>query len=87
MHYQNAPKRKHGVHLDPMLSKAPDVIAVFGNAFAVQKALAAAVRQNPALAEIPAIRNHALYVLPQYVDSGVLEYPEALTLWADALGE
>lgn len=85
--YFTAPKRKHGVHLEPMLTNAPDVIAVFGNAYAVQKALAAAVRQNPALAEIPAIRNHAVYVLPQYVDSGVLEYPEALFLWADALSE
>lgn len=85
--YFTAPKRKHGVHLDAMLTNAPDVIAIFGNVYAVQKALATAVRANPTLAKIPAIRNHAIYVLPQYVDSGVLEYPEALTLWADALAE
>lgn len=85
--YFTAPKRKHGAHLDPMLADAPDVIAIFGNAYAVQKALAVAARHNPALAQVPAIKNQAVYVLPQYVDSGVLEYPEALTLWADALGD
>ncbi len=85
--YFTAPKRKHGVYLDPMLGNAPDVIAIFGNAYAVQKALAAAVRQNPALTKVPAIKNHAVFALPQYVDSGVLEYPRSLFLWADALNE
>ncbi|MCJ8499761.1 ABC transporter substrate-binding protein [Desulfatitalea alkaliphila] len=80
------PRRKTGPVLDPLVEAAPDVIVMTGNAFAVQKALAEAVRQMPALAEVPALKNHRLFSLPAYVDAGVIEYPDVLRTWADALG-
>ena len=44
----------------------PDVIVMTGNPFAVQKALAAGVKKTPALANVPAIKNTAIYSLPFY---------------------
>ncbi len=63
----------------------PDVIVMTGNPFAVQKALAAAVKKNPALVNVPAIKNTAIYSLPFYADSSVIEYPAILRQWTDAL--
>ena len=71
--------------LDALLKAKPDVIVMTGNPFAVQKALAAAVKKNPALANVPAIKNTAIYSLPFYADSSVIEYPAILRQWTDAL--
>ena len=71
--------------LDGLVAASPDAIVMTGDAIAVQKSLAAAVGKNPALAEVPAIRNHAVYSLPGYIDASVVEYPLILRRWADAL--
>ncbi len=71
--------------LDALTMAKPDVIVMTGNPFAVQKALAAAVRKYPALANVPAIKNTAIYSLPFYADSSVIEYPAILRQWTDAL--
>ena len=63
----------------------PDVIVMTGNSFAVQSALHEAVKRNPALAGIPALKNDEVYSLPFYCDSGVIEYPAVFKQWQDAL--
>ncbi|RZB30063.1 MAG: hypothetical protein SRB1_02343 [Desulfobacteraceae bacterium Eth-SRB1] len=72
--------------LDALVRAKPDIIVMTGNPFAVQKALAAAVEKNPALANVPAIKDLAIYSLPFYGDSSVIEYPGILKTWANALG-
>ena len=68
------------------LAKAkPDIIVMTGDTFAVQKALSGAMRRNPALAQVPAIKNLAIYSLPFYGDSSVIEYPAILRQWTGAL--
>ena len=68
------------------LEKAnPDVIVATGNGFAVQKALHDAMKKNPALADIPAIKNGDIYNLPFYGDSSILEYPQIFKQWQVAL--
>ncbi len=68
------------------LAKArPDVIVMTGDAFAVQAALHEAVLKNPALGGIPALKNTAVYSLPFYGDSSILEYPQIFRQWAKAL--
>ena len=71
--------------LTGLLEAAPDAIVMTGDARAVQKAIHRAVKRNPALAGIPALKNHALFSLPGYVDSSVMEYPGILKQWADLL--
>ena len=71
--------------LDALTIAKPDVIVMTGNPFAVQKALAAGVKKTPALANVPAIKNTAIYSLPFYGDSSVIEYPAILRQWTDAL--
>jgi hypothetical protein len=71
--------------LDGLVAAAPEAIVMTGDPIAVQKALAEAIRKNPALAEVPAIKAHAVYSLPGYIDSGVIEYPHILRRWADVL--
>lgn len=63
----------------------PDVIVITGNPFAVQKALQKAMKKNPAVADMPAIRNGEVYALPFYGDSSVLEYPTIFKQWRVAL--
>jgi hypothetical protein len=72
--------------LEGLIAAAPEAIVMTGDALAVQKSLAKAVDSNPALAEVPAIKAHAVYSLPGYIDSSVVEYPLILRRWADALG-
>jgi hypothetical protein len=72
--------------LDGLIAAAPEAIVMTGDAIAVQKVLADAVNSNPSLAEVPAIKAHAIYSLPGYIDSSVVEYPLILRRWADALG-
>jgi len=71
--------------LDKLLIAKPDIIVMTGNPFAVQKSLAAAVKKNPALTNVPAIKNLAIYGLPFYGDSSVIEYPAILRQWTNAL--
>jgi hypothetical protein len=78
-------KRKGGFVLDPLINADPDVIIMTGDSLAFQKALIDCRAANPALARIKAVRDTALYTLPRYVDSGVLEYPFILRKWAKAL--
>ena len=63
----------------------PDVIVITGNGFSVQKALHDAKKKNPALADVPAIRDGEVYCLPFYGDSSVLEYPGIFRQWQSAL--
>ena len=42
--------------IDELVKAKPDVIVMTGNTFAVQKALAAAVKKNPALAAVPPLK-------------------------------
>jgi len=85
-HYQ-VPKKKAGPVLNPMIEARPDVIVITGNGYAVQKILATYLKKNPALADVPAIKKLAVYNLPYYVDSSVIEYPDILRQWAVALSD
>lgn len=69
-----------------LLKASPDVIAITGNGYAVQQALHKAVAADPRLGEIPALRNGAVFTLPFYGDSSVIEYPQIFRQWAAALG-
>ena len=71
--------------LDGLIAASPDAIVMTGEAIAVQKTLAEAIRKNPSLADVPAIKSHAVYSLPGYIDSSVMEYPHILRRWADVL--
>ena len=71
--------------LDGLLRAAPDIIVVTGDPDAFQRLLARETKRRPALRDIPAVRNAAIYALPRYVDSGVIEYPDILRRWAAAL--
>ena len=71
--------------IDGLVKAKPDIIVMTGDTFAVQKALSGAMRRNPALAQVPAIKNLAIYSLPFYGDSSVIEYPVILRQWTDAL--
>ena len=71
--------------LNALVMAKPDVIVMTGDFFAVQKALAAAMKKNPALAQVPAIKNADIYSLPFYSDASVIEYPAILRQWAGAL--
>ncbi|WP_319522439.1 ABC transporter substrate-binding protein [uncultured Desulfosarcina sp.] len=71
--------------LDGLIAAAPDAIVMTGDAIAVQKAMAEAIHKNPGLGDVPAIKAHAIYSLPGYIDSSVIEYPLILRRWADAL--
>ncbi|SMC39154.1 substrate-binding protein [Desulfocicer vacuolatum DSM 3385] len=71
--------------LTGLIAAAPDAIIMTGDAQAVQKAIYRAVKKNPALAGVPALKGHALFSLPGYVDASVMEYPGVLKQWADFL--
>ncbi|MBG0789198.1 MAG: ABC transporter substrate-binding protein [Desulfovibrionaceae bacterium] len=64
---------------------APDVIVATGDAFAVQKVLRDAIKADPSLSGVPAVKNGEIYALPFYADSGVLEYPAVFNQWRLAL--
>ena len=80
-------KKKGGMVLDPLIKANPDIIIITGDAFAVQQAFADYKDVNPALTQVKAIRDMAVYALPAYVDSSVIEYPGILKKWAVALAE
>lgn len=73
--------------LDSLTKANPEVIVLTGDTIAVQVALAKAVQNNPALAQVPAIRNSSIYSLPLHNGSGVIEYPDILMQWAKVLGD
>ena len=85
-HYPVA-KKKAGPVLDPIIEAKPDIIVITGSVYAVQKVLAGYMKNNPALADVPAIKNMAVYNLPFYIDSSVLEFPDMLLQWAVALSD
>jgi len=78
-------KRKQGMVLEPLIRANPDVIVMTGDAYAVQKALAEYGKSHLQLAGVSAVKNLAMYALPCYVDSSVIEYPKVLEKWAVAL--
>ena len=78
-------KKRNGMVLDPVIKANPDVIVMTGDALAVQRAFADYLTVNPAFAQVKAVQNMAVYALPAYVDSSVLEYPGILKKWAVAL--
>ncbi len=71
--------------LNGLIAANPDAIIMTGDALAVQKALYIAAKKDPALANVSALRSHAVFSLPGYVDASVMSYPEILKLWADVL--
>jgi ABC-type Fe3+-hydroxamate transport system substrate-binding protein len=78
-------KTKNGFDLSPLIAADPDVIIGTGDCFAVQKAIAAYAVKHPEIKNIKAVKNMAVYALPGYIDSGVIEYPSVLRKWAVAL--
>jgi ABC-type Fe3+-hydroxamate transport system substrate-binding protein len=71
--------------LNSLVKVNPDVIAMTGDAYAVQRALSEYVRSNPEMSDITAVREAAIFALPLYVDAGILEYPDIFRKWAAAL--
>ena len=58
---------------------------ITGDAFAVQKSMADYQKTHPEFDQIKAVKDMAIYALPQYVGFGVLEYPAVLKKRASAL--
>lgn len=73
--------------LSGLATANPDVIIATGDGFAVQMAMRKALKKNPALAKVPAIRDGAVFTLPFYGDSSVIEYPRIFRQWSQALGQ
>jgi ABC-type Fe3+-hydroxamate transport system substrate-binding protein len=78
-------KTRDGFDLSPLVRADPDVIVATGDALVVQKALQAHAKENPEMNRVKAVRDMAVYALPGYIDSGVIEYPSVLRKWAVAL--
>ena len=78
-------KSKKGMVLSPLAEADPDVIVMIGDSFAVEQALARAIKDEPELAQVKAIKSMEVYTLPAYIDSSVLEYPDVLMKWTAAL--
>lgn len=71
--------------LEPLRRIKPDALVLTGDADAVQRVLAAAIRRDPGLvSEVPALRSGSVFALPAYMDSEVIEYPSVLRRWAAA---
>ena len=68
-----------------VLKANPDIIVKYGNPCAVEKSLARALKRRPELAKVTAIKNHAIYTLPFYMDFSVTQYPKILKAWVDAV--
>ncbi|MBI9080660.1 MAG: ABC transporter substrate-binding protein [Pseudodesulfovibrio sp.] len=71
--------------LKGLIKANPDVIVMTGDAFAVQAALRKIIKNDPTVSEVPAIKNGAVFSLPFYGDSSVIEYPEIFRQWSVAL--
>lgn len=68
-----------------VLKANPDIIVTYGNSYTVQKSLVRALKRRSELAKVTAIRDHAVYTLPFYMDSSVTQYPKVLKVWVDAV--
>ena len=68
-----------------VLKANPDIIVTYGNSYTVQKNLVRALKRHPELAKVIAIRDHAIYTLPFYMNSSITQYPKILKVWADAV--
>jgi hypothetical protein len=71
--------------MNSLVKVNPDVIVMTGDAYAVQRALSMYVKSNHEMSGITALRKAAIFALPLYVDSGILEYPGVFRKWAAAL--
>lgn len=71
--------------LKRLLDAKPDAIVMTGNCTGVQLALNEALKKQPELADVPALRDMAVYTLPFYADAGVIEYPSVFLRWLRAL--
>lgn len=80
-------KNRNGPILTPLMEADPEIIVTTGSAFAVQKSISRATDKNPDLQKVPAIKNNRIYSLPRYIDASVMEYPEVLSIWAQAVKE
>ncbi|WP_462325319.1 ABC transporter substrate-binding protein [Desulfoplanes sp.] len=83
-HYMVKKSRK-GFDLSPLIGADPDVIVAVGDALSVQKAIQGYAEKNPELKNVKAIKDMAVYGLPAYIDSSVIEYPVLLRKWSVAL--
>ncbi|MGD9158811.1 MAG: ABC transporter substrate-binding protein [Desulfobacteraceae bacterium] len=72
---------------DGLVKAAPDAIIITGDIASVQKAIANAVKNNKAIADVPAIKDMKVFGLPAYIDANVIEYPMILGKWTNTLGE
>ena len=72
-------------NIEDIAKANPDVIILTGESFAVEKALQKALKKNPSLREVPAVKNYEMYSLPGYIDEWIIEYPYILRLWISAL--
>jgi ABC-type Fe3+-hydroxamate transport system substrate-binding protein len=61
------------------------VIVAVGDVMSVQKAIERYAEKNPELKNVKAIKSLAVYGLPAYIDSSVIEYPEIFRQWIVAL--
>ncbi|PID77514.1 MAG: hypothetical protein CSB24_01185 [Deltaproteobacteria bacterium] len=84
--YYPVRKKKNGMDLSPLIKANPDIIILTGSSYAAASSLHNYLKNNPELAKVPAIKNMAVYDLPLYVDSSVLELPQILLQWGMALG-
>lgn len=78
-------RQKRGSNLKQLIQADPDIIVLTGNAYAAQKHLAIYLKSNPALADVTAIKHMAVYSLPFYIGSSVMEFPDILLQWTMAL--
>ena len=85
-HYQ-VRKQKNGFDLTPLIKANPDVIVATGDGFAVQRAIQVYAKKHPAILDVTAVKNMAVYSLPFYADSSVIEYPDVLKKWTVALSK
>ena len=63
----------------------PDIIVKYGNVCTVEKGLVRALKKYSELSDVTAIKNHAVYTVPSYMGSSVIEYPQILRAWYDAI--
>jgi ABC-type Fe3+-hydroxamate transport system substrate-binding protein len=80
-------KNRNGPILTPLMEADPEIIVTTGSAFAVQKSISRATDKNPDLQKVPAIKNNRIYSLPRYIDASVMEYPQVLKKWTQAVLE
>jgi len=63
----------------------PDFIAFLCDSYIPQKAVHKALKANPELADVPAIRDRAFFSLPHCSSGAPLKIPDGIIRWSDAL--